>query len=154
MEYAVIIGFILAAGYFTIHPLLKPDKFKDRFIQATDERLRELNLCRELAYATIKELEFDLEMGKLSKEDYEALKGEYVLDAVDSMKEIDKFTSNKGKKKAWAKKDVTAEIEREISAMRGRKTTNETNHVCNECGKETSAADRFCSGCGAKLVES
>ena len=152
LEYAVIICFVLAAGYFTIHPLLKPDKFNDRFIQTADERLQELNLCKEGAYATIKELEFDLVMGKLSKEDYEALKEQYVLEAVDSMKEIDKFRSNKRKKRAWAKKDVTMEIEREISSMRGRKTTKETNHVCNECGKETSAADRFCSGCGAKLV--
>ena len=154
LEYAVIICSILAAGYFTIHPLLKPDKFKGRFLQTTDERLMELNLRKEGAYATIKELEFDMEMGKLSKEVYEALKEQYTLEAVDSMKEIDKLESNKRKKRARVKKDVTTEIEREISAMRGRKTPKAANLLCDECGKKASTEDRFCSGCGAKLVKS
>ena len=122
LEYVVIICFILAAGYFIIHPLLNPDMYKDRITLTTDERLRELNLRKEGAYATIKELEFDLEMGKVSKEDYETLKGQYTREAVDSMKEIDKLRSNKTKKRGRATKDIAMEIEQEISAMRKRKT--------------------------------
>ncbi|MDY7033902.1 MAG: hypothetical protein SVY10_18565 [Thermodesulfobacteriota bacterium] len=122
LEYVVIICFILAAGYFIIHPLLNYDMYKDRFTQTPDERLRELNLRKEGACATIKELEFDLEMGKVSKEDYETLKGQYTREAVDSMKEIDKLRSNKTKKRGRAKKDIAMEIEQEISAMRKRKT--------------------------------
>ena len=95
LEYVVIICFILAAGYFIIHPLLNPDIYKARVTKTTDERLRELNLRKKGAYATIKELEFDLEMGKVSKKDYETLKGQYTSEAVDSIKEIDKLRSNK-----------------------------------------------------------
>ena len=154
IEYTVIIACILASGYLIIHPLLKPDNYKGRIHQATDERLEELNLRKEGAYSTIKELEFDMEMGKMSKEDYEALKGRYTIEAVDSMKEMDRLRSDNSKKRACLKRDIASEIEREIYAFRKRETKREANLVCDKCGKETSLADRFCSACGEKLVKS
>ena len=74
MEYAVIMGLIIGAAIYIINPLLKPSRMEGAIALETDEMLAELSLKKEGAYATIRELEFDLNIGKLSTEDYEALK--------------------------------------------------------------------------------
>jgi hypothetical protein len=83
VEYIVILGSILGTGYWIISPLLKSDQLTSSFTSESDERLKQLTIEKEGAYATIKELEFDLAMGKLSTEDYETLKGQYMLEALD-----------------------------------------------------------------------
>lgn len=48
---------------------------------------------KESLYATIKELDFDHEMGKLSDEDYEQLKNEYTSKALVVLKTLDQTES-------------------------------------------------------------
>ena len=125
MEYAVIICFILAAGYFIIHPLLKPVENRDSPHLTGGEGLRELHLRREAAHAAIEELEFDLEMGKLSMESYKALKEQHTLEAAHSMKEIEALKSNRKQKRTQVKRDIIFGLEQEISKMRMSKTMKE-----------------------------
>ena len=62
------------------------------------------------AYATIRELEFDLSMGKLTEEDFQILKRQYTQEAVGYMKEMDKLESSQ----ATFSKPVDTDLEDEI----------------------------------------
>ncbi len=151
LEYAVIIGLILGAGYWIISPLLKPAQFDTTIKLKADDTLRELELKKEGAYSTIRELEFDSHLGKLSKKDYNALKQQYMLDAVNYIKEIDKLQKQKPKQKNLTQKDIENEIEKEILALRGPKSEENSTVFCTQCGAKTSGRDRFCSACGTQL---
>ena len=153
VEHIAIIGLIVGAGYWIISPLLKSDQLNSSLISDSDERLKQLTSEKEGAYATIKELEFDLEMGKLSTEDYETLKGQYMLEALDCMKEIDALQSNESRKESLTEKDIEDEIEQEISELRSGRSRKTASVFCSDCGTEASSQDRFCFSCGAKLVK-
>ncbi len=152
MEYFVIIGLIIGAAFYIISPLLKSGRIDGSFVLQTDEMLAELNLKKEGAYATIRELEFDLNMGKLSKEDYETLKAQYMRDAVDCLKTIDELQMNRNSQTGPAEKDLENEIEREISALRATGPVTAAEIFCTQCGQRISSTDRFCFECGTKLA--
>ncbi|MFH1624451.1 MAG: zinc ribbon domain-containing protein [Pseudomonadota bacterium] len=154
LEYLVITGLIVGAGYWIVSPLLTQRQVENLNSPRIDEQLRELNLQKEGAYATIRELEFDLMMGKLSEDDYETLKEQYTQDAIDCLKKIDEVLSNKKRKASPAEEDIEDEIEREISALRKIRSIKEVTIFCTQCGARGSTGDRFCSQCGAELVRS
>ena len=152
MEYFVIIGLIIGAAFYIISPLLKSDRLDGSFVLQTDEMLAELNLKKEGAYATIRELEFDLNMGKLSKEDYETLKAQYMRDAVDCLKTADELQMNRDSQTGLSEKDLENEIEREISALRATGPVTAAEIFCTQCGQRISSTDCFCFKCGTKLT--
>lgn len=151
LEYVVIIGLIVIAAYWIFIPLLKSDQLNVPLTPKTEDKLRQLRLKKERVYDAIRELEFDLNMGKLSKEDHETLKRQYKLDVVRYLKEIDTLQSNKTEGPDLSKQDIENEIEREVSALRGSQSVKEANLYCTQCGARSSTKDRFCSKCGAKL---
>ena len=150
-EYIVIIGLLLIAGTWILNPLLKNDQSESSFLQKREDALRQLNLKKEGAFAAIREMEFDLNMGKLSDDDYESLKKQYELDAVHSLKEIDEIKSGQPAEINPKEKDIEDEIEREISALRENRPKRKDNVFCTQCGARTSPGERFCSGCGSEL---
>lgn len=73
-------------------PLLRPARASSRPTGADPARLR-WNKEKEMAYAAIKEAEFDYQMGKLSEEDYRALRAKYeqrALEALARLEEIER----------------------------------------------------------------
>ena len=89
----VMIVLIVGAGYWIVSPLLRAARSDGASDSRRDEELQQLESRKEGALATIKELEFDLNMGKISDEDYEALKEQYTDDAVGYIKEIEEACS-------------------------------------------------------------
>lgn len=150
-EYIVIIGMLLVSGYWIVSPLLKSDPSESDFSPEIDNTLRDLNLKKEGAYATIKELEFDLNMGKLSREDFETLKRQYTLDAIGYLEEIDRLSSDKEKETESIKEDLGKETKRENYSFGEEYSENSATLFCTQCGTRASERDRFCSNCGAEL---
>ncbi len=75
----------------------------------------ELLLRKENLLKAIKEIEFDLKMGKISEADYREMKGRFRDELVTIYRELDK---KKGKERASSPDD---EIESEIRAIRKKK---------------------------------
>lgn len=50
---------------------------------------KDLQSKRSQLMLTLRELDFDFEMGKLSKEDYQQLRKKYELETVDTLRKID-----------------------------------------------------------------
>ncbi|MDP7417282.1 MAG: zinc-ribbon domain-containing protein [Desulfobacterales bacterium] len=132
-------------------PILKSNSTDSAIILKTDEALGQLEYEKKEAYAAIRELEFDENMGKISKEDFGALKKQYMLDAVHYLKKIDELQENKSKAKALGEEEIIDQIEKEISSLRYGGSSKQKDVFCVQCGTKSPPNRRFCSSCGAKI---
>jgi hypothetical protein len=132
---AEIIGIALAilTAVFVGYPLLQKQKSKVSF--ALNHRAQELEARKAEIYAAIRDIDFDYKMGKLSQEDYEALRNQYKTEAIGMMKQID--AAPPGKMPRRAKETAAPQT---------------TTRFCHHCGEPLSAEARFCSACGGKLA--
>ena len=87
--YAAGLVIIAAVAWAVAAPLLRAVAAVPAARPADPERHR-LEKQRDLAYAAIKEAEFDFQMGKLSAEDYAALRRTYEERALTALAELDR----------------------------------------------------------------
>ncbi len=140
----LIMGMIVGIGYWIISPLLRPFQPDDYLDFGVNDALQQLEAGKEVTISTLKELEFDFNLGKISKEDYEDLNEQYTRDAVGYIKEIDDLKKNPEKK---LNEDFESELEQEVLSLR-----KSPGSFCTQCGDPISPDDRFCSNCGEKLA--
>jgi len=87
----ILAGILLVLGvsWFVLSPLVKglaapltdgPDRL---------EELRELRALREVAYETLRDIEFDFHAGKISQADHQELTERYKVEALDLVRRID-----------------------------------------------------------------
>jgi len=150
-ETIVIVFLVLASGYWIIRPLLSPEQLQDSPTLELEERLNRATLKKEGAYATIKELEFDLSMGKLSKEDFETMKEQYTLDALEYIEEIEQLQSSAKRGSTLTEEELEKNSENDISALPEARSTVKASVFCTQCGEKASGQDQFCPNCGAEL---
>lgn len=157
----------IGAALFVVLPFFK--KRFERDSQETgsqdpvEERLRRLNSEKESVYSALKEIDFDYNTGKLSKEDYDELEKKYKSQAVALLKEIDSIGGKsyiqdldeeiEREIRAVRKTELTddEEIEREIANARQSRILEDSGLTCSLCGNMYKPDDRFCSKCGARL---
>jgi hypothetical protein len=120
---------------FVAYPLFRQRRRSTN--PAVDGKLGELLSSRDTAYSMLKELEFDLQSGILSKEDYQELEARYKSKAISVLKGID------GLEEAG---DVEADIERQVLELRRFQGS-----LCPQCGDKRQPNDRSCPRCGASL---
>ncbi len=141
---------------FIVYPLLTR---RPRSVAAVgDEKLRELHSRRDTTYYMLKELEFDLQSGILSEEDYQGLETRYKRKAISILRNIDGLESSTG---------VEEEIEHQVRELRRGKSTRVDDELeseilklrrgkgrfCPQCGARCQEGDRFCSRCGTSLSQ-
>jgi len=129
-----IIGFFLAVltAIFVGYPLFQKRQHKINF--ALNHRAQELEARKAEIYTAIRDIDFDYRMGKLSQEDYDALRNQYKAEAISTMKQIDQMTLGKPSRRA-----------------KNTEPAKNAARFCHHCGQPTAASDRFCSACGGKL---
>jgi hypothetical protein len=133
-------GLATVAFYRTIAPLVAPGREEDR--EPLGARLRaDLEREKALTLRSIKELEFDRAMGKVSDADFQQMTGRLRARAMGIMKQLDAGSSI-----------YRQEIEKELSARIGRRPAPEVppSSACG-CGTTNDTDARFCKSCGAKL---
>ncbi len=163
-EHLILISLTIGAAglaglcfYRTLAPLVAPHADVER--QALSARARvDLEREKALTLRSIKELEFDRAMGKVSPSDFEEMAGRLRARAVGIMKQLDAGVSA-----------YRALIEKELAARVGSTQVGQTPDlgggptgdrltgtptrapgVC-ACGVSNDADARFCKSCGAKL---
>lgn len=112
-------------------------------------RLEELAKQRDTSYATIQELEFDHQTGKLSDEDFRELYETYKADALRAIRDIDEATS-------LSAEALDGKIEAEIRDLRRRSfgqshRSTVAKDRCPNCGTRFTPPARFCGQCGTEL---
>jgi hypothetical protein len=103
---------------------------------------------KALVLRSIKELEFDRAMGKVSEKDFAEMSGRLRARAARLMRQLD------------AGAGYREQIEREIEKRLGKapepvpagSTKQDPAHaVCAQCGTKNDADARFCKGCGKAM---
>jgi hypothetical protein len=106
--------------------------------------LGDLKRRRLVVYDNLKDLEFEFQSGKIAREDYEALRTNYLGEAAGLMAAT---------QEAEQLKQDDAVVEREIAARRAlRKSQPKIEYKCQACGYENPLPVKFCGECGARLA--
>ena len=142
-------GFAGLCFYRVLAPLVAPHADFDR--QPLSERSRiELEREKALTLRSIKELEFDRAMGKVSPQDFDEMSGRLRARAINIMKQLDAGSTA-----------YRALIEKELAARMGRtsppdpKVARAAPRPAGECvcGTVNDVDARFCKLCGLKLTK-
>ena len=82
--------FFVFVGWFVFSPLMQRSSVNlDMILDGTPDPQKAMQNKRSELMLTLKELDFDFEMGKLSKEDYRSLKSRYESETIDVLRQID-----------------------------------------------------------------
>ncbi len=152
---------LLLAGcaYYVARPL-----FRLRNTAAASVGVRQLAERKEQLYASILELEFDRELGKLPESDFQRMRSELESQALTVIEQIDRL------EETGPRGDLEQRIEREIAAL--QTDTGELPQptpppsapqppasaalakFCSQCGAaRRDVTDRFCTQCGKAFEE-
>ncbi len=148
----LLLGIFLAA---VTHPILTRRHVWQR---ATGNRHRALVLTeqKEQLYASIKELEFDHSLGKMSAEDYTAVRGGLETEAVEVLQHLDELESGEdasARIDARIEADITTQRDAGGTATQPSATVSPAAHTfCHSCGEKRDAAFRFCPHCGQSFT--
>ena len=106
--------------------------------------LGDLKRRRLVVYDNLKDLEFEFQSGKIARQDYEALRTNYLGEAAGLMAAT---------QEAELLKQDDAVVEREIAARRAqRKSQPKVEYTCAACGYENPLPVKFCGECGSRLT--
>jgi hypothetical protein len=108
---------------------------------------------KALALRSIKELEFDRAMGKVSEKDFIDMSARLRARAVRLMRQLDAKTGYR--------EEIEKEIERRVGVPRESKAgaqvkqnaplVSSSTQACSSCGTPNDRDARFCKNCGGKL---
>lgn len=170
MEIVLVALLVIGIIAFIAYPLFNSPRGK--FTESENE-WDALMAQRDATYDALRDLDFDFQLGKLSKVDYDALRDKYKARAAYILQQIDALT---GTRVGTNGKDAEAQIEAQVAQLRRAKTT--TAHAetlahtpdavedeiarvralrkagggfCLQCGTPYQAGDKFCAKCGNKL---
>lgn len=99
-------------------------------------------------YAAIREIDTDVQVGKLELADHQALRARYVSEAVAVLRALEED---------FAGDSIDSTIEEDISRLKEGQpveaplVTSE-DRFCGSCGAAADPSDRFCARCGADLM--
>lgn len=83
-------AFFLAILWVVFHPLLQEEGTNLQILlDDVPDESKKLQARRSELMRTLKEMDFDYEMGKLSKEDYQILRKKFEQETVETLKAID-----------------------------------------------------------------
>lgn len=139
-------GFAAAGFYRMLAPLVSDDPLA--YAEPLSERTRAaLEREKMLTLRSIKELEFDRAMGKISEKDFDEIAARLRARAIALMKELDEGRTG----------GYRAQIERELGARLARRAATPRRGPaaalrCAACGTENDGDAAFCKRCGARIA--
>lgn len=137
---AIVVGIV--ALCLVLQPLIRPRLSPPLLLEPLDPE----ETPKGVALAALKEIEFDRETGKLSDEDYEMLKAQYTVAAVEALR---------GEQKVLVSNDVEALIAARVHSLRSASTPLDPSSgpgpSCDRCGPRAEPDALFCSTCGRRL---
>ena len=137
---AIVVAFILFPVFVTDDGSHRPlDSVDIRISDLTDEKARLLE--------ALQDLDFEQASGKVSKQDYDSARADYLQQVSNVMAEIEAIAP---KKKSKSARDKTATSDA-IACASCRQSNRPGSKFCSECG--ASLASTACGSCGAELPD-
>ena len=138
-------GLTAFGAYRTLAPLVAPSAELER--QPLSERTRaDLEREKALTLRSIKELEFDRAMGKVSPQDFDEMAGRLRGRAIGIMKQLEAGATAY---RALIEKELAARVAAPAAGPKALSVPVEPPGCA--CGTPNDADARFCKSCGAKL---
>jgi len=145
-------AFVGMAALRALRPLVSPED--DRTVMIGQRTRAALEREKTLALRSIKELEFDRAMGKVSDADFQEMGGRLRARAARLMKQLDAGTGYRAK--------IEQDLEKRIGDARLKPSRYEdaegsgsakavAERTCASCETVNDTDARFCKSCGAKL---
>ena len=135
------IGLALLAGVYVARPL-KERSLRPAAAQSPGER-QGLLAQKAAIYAAIREIDADVQVGKLEPADHQVLRGRYVAEGVAVLKALDALPAGD---------EIDAAIEADVARLAGDEPLEPSpGDYCGACGAATEPDDKFCARCGARL---
>lgn len=158
----------LGALAYVLWPIVSRDV---PLLPVDDDRLADLLARKDRALRSIKELEFDHQVGKIGDEDYQRFKYRLSQQAIALIQQVEKLTP--------ATAELEEALEAEIAQLRRVQATTRTAELaappngkastaakplpatssksaaarfCTECGTEIQPTFKFCASCGAPVA--
>jgi hypothetical protein len=153
MATAAFVGF---AALRMLRPLVSPEE--DRTVMIGQRTRVALEREKTLALRSIKELEFDKAMGRVSEEDFKEMAGRLRQRAARLIRQLDagagyrqQIEQELQKRLAGSEARRGTEAQRSAEAQRPSRAQDEAERQCAACETMNDADAKFCKGCGAKL---
>jgi hypothetical protein len=143
----VLMGTAALVGYATLRalrPLVTAQE--DRTVMVGERTRVALEREKLLTLRSIKELEFDRAMGRLSDEDWNEMSGRLRARAARLMKQLDAGVGYRDQ----IEKDLAKRLESD-ARLKPAPAPAATEHVCASCQTSNDGDARFCKQCGAGL---
>jgi ribosomal protein L40E len=137
----VSVSFVGLGAYRVLLPLVS----EQPIVPITIGGRTRLALEREkaLVMRSLKELEFDFAMGKMSKADFDEMSGRLRARALGLMKQLDAT--------AGYRDQIAKEVAERLSKNAPVPSKQESTGICGECETHNDIDAKFCKNCGAKL---
>jgi hypothetical protein len=130
---------VIIVGLYVLMPLFQ--KSRERLdLDLGETELERLQDRKAIIYKSIKDLEFEYKMGRLSDADFKQLDAGYRNDAATILQEMEKL---------GVAEELDTLIEKEIAAH--KKKLERGSAKCPSCGAETASEKKFCADCGRQL---
>jgi len=146
----LIFGILLAAGatYYVLLPILRPPvesadspAVEDEGEDPADDMSRQT-----VALRALKEIEFDRATGKLSDQDYDALKAKYTGEALAAMR----GEQGAGSREPVSKTAPRSPLPAPSCPEHGPRPERDAQ-FCSDCGRRLGTAQGYCVRCGTTL---
>ena len=139
----VSVSFVGLGAYRMLSPLVSPDA--DAPIMIGGRTRVALEREKALVLRSIKELEFDFAMRKMSQADFDEMAGRLRQRALGLMQQLDAG----GGYRDQIAEEVAKRLGAEPAVPEGRSVAH--GPYCTQCGTANDPDARFCKSCGAKL---
>ena len=143
----VAVSFVGLGAYRILVPLVTADNVDAPPLIGGRTRIA-LEREKQLVLRSLKELEFDFAMRKMSQADYDEMSHRLRARAFGLMKQLDAGGGYRGQIEEELKKALGAAHSFDTNVRPDR--SDDGSKEC-ECGVENDADARFCKSCGAKL---
>jgi hypothetical protein len=143
-------GLVGYAALRTLRPLVTTEE--DRTVMVGQRTRVALEREKLLTLRSIKELEFDRAMGRLSDEDWKEMSGRLRARAARLMKQLDAGAGYREQIEKDLAKRIEGDARLTPSRHDERSATASAERACASCDTANDADARFCKGCGQPLA--
>lgn len=145
MELGIAILLAVGMAVFVATPLLAPETPGEGTLPIDVTPLTDLKRRRMVVYENLQDLEFEYKAGKISPEDYQALRENHLAEAAQLM-----LASQEQEEVG----ELDVLIERQVAARRAQRRAQKPDpFVCPGCGFENPLPVKFCGNCGNQLPQ-